>query len=614
MSALNELKGDNTLNIDATGSGTGTNSTKSVATNRMSINPDNSHRKHTVVTNRVPVSAKDISKNLVIDATGASEEKDPNIHNSMEEDILNLDDPNSMLSKYVKETEQEAREWIEAKKEEAEIADLEDEDVEVDDNKAKIRNTDNAVDEEETVDESAIIEDSVDEEDVDTEDLSDLFNDNVVVDGVDGIDDIDLDDEALESLSDEMNKIEDEKETIADSVSNIQKKEKEEKPVQFDAPDIDLDIKDADDGFTEEILDEADEVEDTSSKDTENENLKKMQKMATEKLKPISKELNLKSFTIVKKPIINATPIFKAQKARVAKWVLPESNSVFYMKEFSGSELEKLREYTDDSINIGSLKARFQMIYDHIASAKPASYEAWIKSTPFSDVDHYYFGIYIASFKGANYLPMDCKNDKCKEPFITDNINIMDMVKFDTEKAKKNFSDLYESNETTTNKEGLFATELVPVSPTVAVGFRQPSIGSMLETAALDNATRTKYSSIIDYVPYISGIYYINQEEGTLAPVGYKLYPGNETKTIKSKINKYFNILSTLSIDEFGVIKAYITKLSNDMQNGLSGMHYVYPASTCPKCGATTEEDRMTAEALVFIRYQLGALVNTSLN
>ena len=174
MSALNELKGDNTLNIDATGSGTGTNSTKSVATNRVSINPDNSHRKHTVVTNRVPVSAKDISKNLVIDATGASEENDPNIHNSMEEDILNLDDPNSMLSKYVKETEQEAREWIEAKKEEAEIADLEDEDVEVDDNKVKIKNTDNTVDEE-VVDESAIIEDSVDEDDVDTEDLSDLF-------------------------------------------------------------------------------------------------------------------------------------------------------------------------------------------------------------------------------------------------------------------------------------------------------------------------------------------------------------------------------------------------------------------------------------------------------
>lgn len=313
MSALNELKGDNTLNIDATGSGTGTNSTKTVATNRVSINPDNSHRKHTVVTNRVPVSAKDISKNLVIDATGATE--DPNIHVSMEDDILNLDDPNSMLSKYVKETEQEAREWIESKKEEAEIADLEDEDVDVEDNKVKIRNTDNTVDEE-AVDESAIIEDSVDEDDVDTEDLSDLFNDNEVIDDVEEIDDIDLDDEALESLSDEMNKIEDEKETIADSVSKIQKKEKEEKPVQFDAPDIDLDIKDADDGFTEEILDEADEVEDTNSNDSENENLKKMQKMATEKLKPISKELNLKSFTIVKKPIINATPIFKAQKAR----------------------------------------------------------------------------------------------------------------------------------------------------------------------------------------------------------------------------------------------------------------------------------------------------------
>ena len=42
-------------------------------------------------------------------------------------------------------------------------------------------------------------------------------------------------------------------------------------------------------------------------------------------------------------------------------------------------------------------------------------------------------------------------------------------------------------------------------------------------------------------------------------------------------------------------------------------MDYVYPSVTCPKCGKETKEQISSAEELVFIRYQLGALVNTSL-
>ena len=153
--------------------------------------------------------------------------------------------------------------------------------------------------------------------------------------------------------------------------------------------------------------------------------LKHLQKLATEKLKPVSAKLDISSFTILKKPVSNVSPIFQNSSARVVKWVLPAQESIVLMKEFSGSELEKLREYSENSRSVDSLNRRFFMIYDHIVSPKPATFEQWLKSVPFEDIDHYFFAIYIASFKGANFLPEDCINKGCGETFITDDINTL---------------------------------------------------------------------------------------------------------------------------------------------------------------------------------------------
>ena len=88
------------------------------------------------------------------------------------------------------------------------------------------------------------------------------------------------------------------------------------------------------------------------------------------------------------------------------------------------------------------------------------------------------------------------------------------------------------------------------------------------------------------------------------------MFADNAQRNIKSKIQKYENIFSTLSVDEFGIIKAYVRAISEQT----TGMRYVYPSVTCPKCGTATNEQRATAEELVFTRYQLGALVSTSLS
>lgn len=349
------------------------------------------------------------------------------------------------------------------------------------------------------------------------------------------------------------------------------------------------------------------EEEDIQEQDN-NEILKKLQQLATERLKPVAQQLNLSSFTIVKKPSTN-TKLLQEQQVKVAKWVLPNQKSIVLMKEYLGSELESLREFSEDSSSMAQLSRKYHSIYEHIVSPKPATYEAWAKSTPYSDADHYMFAVYIASFKGANFLPADCEDTKCGETFLTDDINIMNMVKFENDEAKKRFMDIYKSETTHENSKGLYSTELIPLSNKIAVVFKEPSIYNLFEIASLDEKFQNKYSSIIEYAPYIDAVYIIDQDNSQLIPVGYKVYADNAVKTVKSKIQMMAKVLTTLTVDEFGPIKAYVRAIGERNE----GISYVYPSVTCPKCGKEITEKPATAEELVFTRYQLGALVNTSL-
>ena len=367
-------------------------------------------------------------------------------------------------------------------------------------------------------------------------------------------------------------------------------------------PDIDVNVSSSTESV-EIVVDDSEEVVDDT-----NEVLEHLKKLATERLKPVSKSLDISSFTVLKKPTAKIQTL-QNQQVKVAKWILPGQESIVLMKEFLGSELETLREFSEDNTSLAMLSRRYKMIYDHIASAKPASYETWLKSTPFSDIDHYFFAVYIASFKGANFLPMDCTDqDKCKESFLTDDIDIMRMVKFETEEDKTKFTELYKNEQAPTGK-GIYYTEIIPLSNSIAVAFKEPSIYSLFEIASLDQRFKDKHTSILEFIPYIDSLYIIDIDNQQLTPVGYKVYEENAQKTVKSKVQQFENVLKTLSVDEFGPIKAYIKAIAERR----SGIGYIYPSVTCPKCNKSTEERRTSAEELVFTRYQLGTLVNTSL-
>ena len=621
MSAIDKLK--NNITIDAAGDSSSNNefgvslgnneigASIDATTNgpdRVNLTANTKRNKHKVVLPKGSAEASPTVNTTVnpaarrtisIDQIAQPEPEDPNIHESYEKDILDPDDPNSMFRQYADAKQKEMEEWI---VEQAEKKALEAQEA--------------AENGEELLEETHIptravydpnddipVLDDEDEDDEEFEDEEDIETDMADYDVDTDLDIPDDNDEELSEDEEEDDLGEDSEEDEVEETPAEPKKD--DKPKSYKA-DIDMEVTTSNDSFTEEVEDEEDDdIDDTDDKEI----LEHLKELAKERLKPAASRLDLSSFTVVQQASTNITPIFKATTAKVSKWVLPEQQSVVLMKEFSGAELEQLREYSEDS-SFDAQNRKYKMIYDHIVSPKPASYELWAQTTPAIDMDHYFFAVYCASFKGANFLPIDCPNDKCRETFLSDNMEIMDMVKFDSKKAKKKFTTLYKS-EPAINTKGLYTTEIIPISDKVAIGFRQAPIYDIIQVASLlSRNVQAQYSAFLNYVPYIDKLYQIDQASHQLIPIDYKHYPENKSKDLRSKLAKYNNVFNTMTADEFGIIGAYVTELAD--RN--SGMSYVVPAITCPKCNTATEEQEISGETLVFTRHRLAALVSTSLS
>ena len=51
---------------------------------------------------------------------------------------------------------------------------------------------------------------------------------------------------------------------------------------------------------------------------------------------------------------------------------------------------------------------------------------------------------------------MDCPNDKCKETFLSNDIPIMNMVKFKSENDKEEFQKIYQQTNAINNPKGMY--------------------------------------------------------------------------------------------------------------------------------------------------------------
>ena len=570
------------------------------------------------------------------------EENKEEVHKSIEDDILTGKNP--ILYDYIKEKTQEAEKWVQEKEDEKKLKEAEstnndDEELTIDITKPvekeeekdsisfKDYETEESNDENETYN---IVDDILDEVEDNTntieydtgEDMSDINNKELLDEEITNVDNNDLNDSETENIvEDEIavdnindNTVDDSSEEVnvdemTDTTSVEEPVEKEDTFITSEG----IEFQDTKGIEQENIPIEADDEPAKNTDDELDESTKYIIAEACKVLKPAAKKLDLSSFTVVKKPG-NTNRFFKQKEINVAKWVLRNKRVCIHMKASQGSELEELRTLMTEADVASDFIRMYRIIYDHIVSPKPKSFEAWCKTTYTDDLDDYFFCFFIANYKGSNYIPYDCTNKDCKPgTFLSDNIPIMNMVKFGSDKDKEEFNNIYRSEIFDINKDGLYATERIPFSDEIAISFKENTLYSYVEAQSIRNNDRfiERYATTIALVPNIDDIFSIDYENESLNPVEYKTYPDSNSKTYISKIQKYDSVLKRLNPDEFATLTTFVNTFNSEKKKAIN-IKYIRPAYDCPHCGTKIAEADTTGQSLVFFRYQLAQMVNIS--
>ena len=377
--------------------------------------------------------------------------------------------------------------------------------------------------------------------------------------------------------------------------------------VEFNTSDMatqeDLNIDD------EDLLDLGDldvvSTEETSSEDLDEKEMEGLKAQIKEKLSAAPKNAT-GGIKIVNKAVSLSSVLAKcAKEANTIDWPLMSAGRNVTMKQFTATEIENLNRGSSGRNRFNTLKEIYRSIYDHIVSEKPEDFEEWLRTTSFLDIEHLYMAIYKASFNGANYIPYQCVNETCKHVFLSDNIDMMDMVKFKDDAAKKRFYDIYENSDKASQLETkLYQTTVVPITDNLAIGFREPSIyNTIFENSVLDQTFISKYERMLAMMVYIDNIYYVD-EEGNATPIAYKVDKQSVAKTAKYRIATYAKLIQTLPSDGYQKVMMILSEI-NDLGDGVT---YITPEHTCDKCKQSVPEETKRAAELLFSRHQLNLL------
>lgn len=391
-----------------------------------------------------------------------------------------------------------------------------------------------------------------------------------------------------------------EMETLSGAVAKMNVKNKNDRVYSTEKEDYGVISED-------EMVVEKDQIEAADDDISEDEKLLVLKKLISKKIKPVKQRLDLSSFTISKQVDVS-NAIIGTDQIPAAKWILPSTGVVFMMKPFSGFDIETIRACIEDrGTGNEDYRTVLNIIYNHIVSPKPNTFEKWVKSVCFFDYEHLFFGMHIASFNGANYIPVECVNTKCTNKirtYLTDNIPFIDMVKYKNEETEKAMKALYNSE--AYDAIGAMQTEVLPITDKIAVGFKMPTLySSLLEPKYFDTKFNQKYQSTINLLPYIDNIYTIDMNTKSLVPKGYKIYTNNIAKSVKSRVMKYDSILSTLPPDEYNLIGGITSEIN---EKGIGDITFTIPETTCPFCGTTNPAEEQSPVQMVFTRNRLGLL------
>ena len=359
----------------------------------------------------------------------------------------------------------------------------------------------------------------------------------------------------------------------------------------------------------EDLFDEEDEEEIVSTPNegpSNQELLDDLKSQIKEKVSPIRKSIDLSKFTFAKKAV-SAQKVMKLaihNHQNAADWVLPSAGRSISMTGLSGPEILKLNPENSNRNRANTFRDMYRIIYDHVLDGNKPEFEAWLKQLRYVDLQHVYFALYMATFGGSNFVNYSCP--KCKKVFIKD-INFNDMVVYADDETKTKIQNMLKMDSTSASSDE-YPVTLIPVSDSYAFAIKTPSVWNVImETASLSDKFLEKHADLIDVVSYIDSAYLIDSANEQLIPINTKPDPNDMAKTAARRIKAMYDIISTLSSEEYYALRAAIGELDEEVTK----MSYQIPACKCPACETEIPANaEITPDGMLFMRHQLAAIGN----
>ena len=214
--------------------------------------------------------------------------------------------------------------------------------------------------------------------------------------------------------------------------------------------------------------------------------------------------------------------------------------------------------------------------------------------------------------KDANYIPRVCPKPSCQYSYLSDDVTINDIIKFDDDDTKKLFERI-QTQELTPENSGTYESMINIINSRFAVGVKFPSIyTTVYEYGSLNKDFIDKYKELLTTIYYIDYLYYIDEDSSQFQPIGWKTYPGDPNKSFKSKVATYAKILGEFDDTDFMVLMSTVNSIVNNALESKS-VSYVIPETKCPKCNTTIPKVEVDARELLFMRQQLVELATMPL-
>lgn len=389
---------------------------------------------------------------------------------------------------------------------------------------------------------------------------------------------------------------------------------------------IDTPVSSDDFNIDDEDIQEVEDEMDASSNDEElsREEIMKISEAAEKNLKSdilkklinTGKTLNTSQFVVSNKVISMSDAlrhIPNRNAERVAIWPLLQANRPYKASALKGPEVALLadEDSSQEVRNIGLSMTQVKILFEHDANPyRPKSVEQWAKTIPFTDIENIFAALYVASLRGSNYVPLACPKQSCQHAYLSENLEIDHMLKFDNDAAKKRFETI-KSMELTAKQSESYESILNVINDKFAITIKIPSVFTMLyEYNTLDQDFKNKYKTMSAIIQYIDRIMYIDKDSSQFVPIGWKTYPGDYSKSFKSKIVTYAKILKEFNDVDFNLLMSLINSLINDALESRN-VHFEIPETKCPKCKTTIPAREINARGLVFMRQRLVELATT---